>query len=262
MISYSGTTSELLALLPHISENIPLIAMTSHTHPAYCPLLVNRQNSLLLPAPIHESEKTSFNISAPTTSTTVALALGDALALAVAQKLHTAIGKTSSEVFQSNHPGGAIGAAAISDIKAVNSVLMSDIAMRVDDVHFPPQKAGTESFTSLDILQTAVRSPGGWVRLSQIHIMAPRLIQQIQDMNELIDVHHPAAIEKQDWISILGSCPVNEAKQWILNMRKEGRGRTFLKKGTVLGIVDERNEVSAVVEIEDVAGDSLEDCPA
>ena len=257
MISYSGTTSELLALLPHISETIPLIAMTSHTHPSSCPLLVNRQNSLLLPAPIHESEKTSFSISAPTTSTTVALALGDALALAVAQKLHTACGKSSAEIFHANHPGGAIGAAATPEAKAPGPTLMSDLAVRVDDVHMAAPRPGTELLTSLDILQTAVRSPNGWVRISPIHIIAPRRIQQLQDMAETIDVRHTAVIEKQDWISVLGSCPVEEAKQWILSMRKQARGRSFLKKGIVHGIVDERNEVSGVVEIEDVVAEGL-----
>lgn len=252
MISYSGGTGELLALLPHISADIPLIAMTSHTHPGSCPLLARRNNSLLLPAPIHEPEKTSFSVSAPTTSTTVALALGDALALAVGQKLHTAVGKSSAEVFLLNHPGGAIGAAAVPDLKPPTSVLMSDISVPVADVHYATQKEGHGSLTSLDVLQTAVRSPSGWVRISPLHIMAPRRIQQFQNMTETIDFQHPAVIEKQDWISILGSWSLDEAKQWISNMRKEARGRTFLKKGTVLGIVDDQNEVSAVVEIEDV----------
>lgn len=260
MISYSGSTTELLALLPHISEEIPLIAMTSHTQPFTCPLLANRKNSLLLPAPIHESEKTSFSISAPTTSTTVALALGDALALTVAQKLHTAIGKTSSEVFQSNHPGGAIGSAAASLVQPPVTALMSQVAVPVADIHTPTSKRDTGSLTSLDILQAAVRSPNGWVRVSPIHVIAPRRIQQFCDMPETIDTSHAVTIEKQDWISILGSCPIDEAKQWILSMRKEARGRTFLKKGTVLGIVDEKNEVSGVVEIEDVVPEEeLED---
>lgn len=38
-------------------------------------------------------------------------------------------------------------------------------------------------------------------------------------------------------------------------MRRAERGRTFLKRGTVLGIVDPRGGVSAVVMIEDVVGE-------
>jgi hypothetical protein len=67
---------------------------------------------ILLPAPIHEDEDASFGVSAPTSSTTVALSLGDALAIATARKLHTAPGKGPAEVFRGFHPGGAIGAAA------------------------------------------------------------------------------------------------------------------------------------------------------
>ena len=47
-----------------------------------------------------------FGVSAPTTSTTVALAVCDALALAVAGNLHD----RPDEVFRKFHPGGAIGA--------------------------------------------------------------------------------------------------------------------------------------------------------
>lgn len=67
---------------------------------------------ILLPAPIHEDEESSFGVSAPTSSTTVALSLGDALAIATARKLHTATGKSPAEVFRGFHPGGAIGVAA------------------------------------------------------------------------------------------------------------------------------------------------------
>lgn len=66
---------------------------------------------ILLPAPIHEDEESSFGVCAPTSSTTVALSLGDALAIATARKLHTATGKSPAEVFRGFHPGGAIGAA-------------------------------------------------------------------------------------------------------------------------------------------------------
>ncbi|RMY08205.1 hypothetical protein D0868_04938 [Hortaea werneckii] len=62
---------------------------------------------VLLPGPIPEKEEESFGVGAPTTSTTVALAVADMLALTLAQELHR--GKTG-ETFKRNHPGGAIGA--------------------------------------------------------------------------------------------------------------------------------------------------------
>jgi len=66
-------------------------------------------------------------------------------------------------------------------------------------------------------------------------------------------------VEKTDWISVLGSTTVDECKQWILQMRgaeSNGRGRDFLRRGTLLGIVD-HNEVTGIVDIEDVMGDDF-----
>ncbi len=106
-ISYSGKTAELMALLDHIPSHTPILAITSHTHISACPLLDKRADAILLPAPIHELEETSFGVCAPTTSTTVTIAVGDMLALTVAEAMHE---EETKAVFQRNHPGGAIGA--------------------------------------------------------------------------------------------------------------------------------------------------------
>lgn len=108
-ISYSGKTAELMALLPHIPPHTPILAVTSHTKPSDCPLINERPNAILLPAPIHELEEISFGVCAPTTSTTVTIAVGDMLALTVAEALHE---EETKSVFRRNHPGGAIGAKA------------------------------------------------------------------------------------------------------------------------------------------------------
>jgi D-arabinose 5-phosphate isomerase GutQ len=111
-ISYSGKTAELLALLPHIPMQTPILAITSHKRPADCPLLQAHPNTILLPAPIHELEEVSFGVCAPTTSTTVTIAVGDMLALTVAEALYEREEEGVKEVFKKNHPGGAIGAKA------------------------------------------------------------------------------------------------------------------------------------------------------
>jgi hypothetical protein len=82
------------------------MAMSSHNDALDCRLLLERNDGILLPAPIPVPEEDSFGVRAPTTSTTVALAVADMLALTVADELHRE--KTKS-VFQRNHPGGAIG---------------------------------------------------------------------------------------------------------------------------------------------------------
>lgn len=105
-VSFSGKTMELLNVLPHIPRETQIIAMSAQRHPKDCHLLQDRDHGILLPAPIHESEEMSFGVKAPTTSTTVALAISDMLALTVADAMHQ--GKTS-EVFLRHHPGGSIG---------------------------------------------------------------------------------------------------------------------------------------------------------
>jgi len=94
--------------MSYMPDDTPVILLTSHTAAVDCPLLLDRPNGILLPAPIHEPEETSFGVSAPTTSTTVAMAIGDMLAITAADQIHQ---HRTADVFRKNHPGGAIGAA-------------------------------------------------------------------------------------------------------------------------------------------------------
>ncbi|MCJ1417378.1 hypothetical protein MMC32_003721 [Xylographa parallela] len=253
LFTFSGRTQELSALLQHIPPHHPLLVITSHTHPSTCPLFAGRpaSNCVLLPAPIPVSETSSFGVPAPTTSTTTALVLSDALAIAVARRLYP----TPADVFHKYHPGGAIGATA----QRIGPRRMGDIAIQVADVPIAQKhKHSTSSptLTALDILLAAARSPSGWVRVSSDTIIAPRQIQKLGSPEQLdYPVHtldHGVVVEKGDWISVPAASTVAEARQWIEDMRLNERGRTFLREGTVLGIVDARGEVSAVVEIEDV----------
>ena len=108
-VSFSGKTAELLTVAAHIPADVTVMALTAHTDVSTCPLLVKRQNAILLPAPIHEPEESTFGVPAPTTSTTVAIAIGDMLALTVADQVHQ---DKAGALFKKNHPGGTIGANA------------------------------------------------------------------------------------------------------------------------------------------------------
>lgn len=113
-ISFSGRTAELLNVLLHLPADTPVVALTAYPDAETCPLLAGRRggNAVLLPAPIHESEEASFGVSAPTTSTTVAMAVGDMLALTAAERIHE---EDKGRVFKRNHPGGAIGARTLAE---------------------------------------------------------------------------------------------------------------------------------------------------
>ena len=97
-ISYSGSASEIMTILPILKrKGIPIISLTG-----------NSDSALATFADVHldasvEEEACPLGI-APTSSTTVALVLGDALAMALLE----ARGFTPEE-FAVSHPGGKLG---------------------------------------------------------------------------------------------------------------------------------------------------------
>ena len=107
-LSNSGESAELLAIVPLLKrQGAKLIAMTG-----------NARSSLALEADVHlyagaEKEACPLNL-APTASTTAALALGDALAVALMHEK----GFTRDE-FARSHPGGALGRKLLTHVRDV-----------------------------------------------------------------------------------------------------------------------------------------------
>ena len=99
LISNSGETQELRDILLHTRRfNIPLIGISSKINST---LLQSADYKLNLP---NLPEACAIGM-APTTSTTLTLALGDAIAVAVMEQRGF-----GSEDFLKNHPGGKLGA--------------------------------------------------------------------------------------------------------------------------------------------------------
>jgi len=97
-LSNSGETEELLAILPIIKRlNVPLIALTGRSHSS---LARNAEAHL----DVSVSEEACPLGLAPTASTTAALVMGDALAIALLE----ARGFTAED-FARSHPAGALG---------------------------------------------------------------------------------------------------------------------------------------------------------
>ena len=117
--------------------------MSSQTSRSACPLIQARKPDLgiLLPAPIPVSEEASFGVSAPTTSTTVALAVSDMLALTVAERLHRSRSGCKREAFKRNHPGGAIG---MSHQREVVKVKKTEVKVEVLELPSPSISANDE----------------------------------------------------------------------------------------------------------------------
>ncbi|HNY13528.1 MAG TPA: KpsF/GutQ family sugar-phosphate isomerase [Candidatus Wallbacteria bacterium] len=98
MISNSGQTREIIEMIPYVRRiGAGIISMT---HNAESELAKN--SDVILPL-IYKSEACPFNL-APTTSTTMCLAIGDAIAIAL-----TRLKNFEPHNFAELHPGGSLG---------------------------------------------------------------------------------------------------------------------------------------------------------
>ena len=126
LISNSGETEELKNLIEHVKRfAIPLIAISSKTNSS---LMQAADFKLNLPK---AQEACSIGL-APTTSTTLTLALGDALAVALMEERHF-----SPEAFKIFHPGGKLG----KHLLRVNQLMHTDKKIPIVDASSSMGKA-------------------------------------------------------------------------------------------------------------------------
>ena len=124
MLSNSGETDELVLLVPHIKrQGARIVAITG-----------NEQSSLAQNAHVHldaavDTEACPLGL-APTASTSAALALGDALALAVLDARGF-----SADDFARSHPGGSLGRRLLVTVADVMRV-GADLPCVRDDATF------------------------------------------------------------------------------------------------------------------------------
>ncbi len=115
-LSNSGSTAELAAVVAHAARSsVPLIAVTARTD---SPLAGAARHLLVLP-PVSEACPMGL---APTTSTTMMLALGDALAVALLERKGF-----SADDFRTLHPGGSLG----QSLQLVSNIMHGGDAMPI-----------------------------------------------------------------------------------------------------------------------------------
>ena len=106
LISYSGETGEILALIPALKRlNVTIIALTGEKKST----LANNA-SVILDMSV-DREACPLNL-APTTSTMVTMVLGDALAVSLME-----LKNFKQEDFALTHPGGSLGKRLLSNVQ-------------------------------------------------------------------------------------------------------------------------------------------------
>ncbi len=139
-LSYSGNTRELADIIAHTRRfAIPLIAITGN---ATSELGLRADVCLTLPA----FKEACPNNQAPTTSTTMTLALGDALAIALMEAKGFA-----REHFRIYHPGGKLGAELIK----VSELMQSEANGNLKGGRLPLVSRGSPMIAALHAINAA-----------------------------------------------------------------------------------------------------------
>lgn len=220
LISRSGETSELTGLLEYLLRvGVPVLALTGR---ADSPL---GRNALLVLDCSVESEACPMGL-APTTSTTAALAVGDALAVALLQRKGF-----REEDFAHLHPGGALG---------------RKLTLRVDDVMvaegYPavaPEVRVRECIVPLARLRGTVPVVGGDGRVEGV-ITTGDLTRLMQRDPDFLDVVVSEVMTRNPRLSRVGDLASGAVHQ----METHGI--------MALPVVDEEMRLKGIVHLHDL----------
>ncbi len=183
LLSASGESDEIVALLPHLKHrHVPMIAIVGNLDSTLA-----HQADVILNVTI-DREICPLNL-APTASTTVALALGDALAMTLME-----LKQVKPEDFASNHPGGRLGKRL--------TVTVSDV-MHTDAEHptLPPQALW------IDVISAITRGGMGAVNIVDASGRLAGLITD-GDLRRWIQKTNPSDLETLTAQTIMTPHPV------------------------------------------------------
>lgn len=178
-VSYSGTTSELLTIIPVVvREGAPVISITgSDTNALAREATVNLNVHVV-------REACPLNL-APTSSTTASLAMGDALAIACLQAKGF-----GEEDFARSHPGGALGRKLLThvgDIMRSGDALpvVSDTATVLDAIkEITKKKIGMTAIVDKDNHVKGIFTEGDLRRLiEKVGDIRPLMIAEVMTRN-------------------------------------------------------------------------------
>ena len=213
MISYSGEADEIIALLPGIKRmNVPLISMTG-----------NAKSSIAISSDYHldvsvDKEACPNNL-APTSSTTSALVMGDAIAVS----LITA-NNFSSLDFAMSHPSGSLGRKLLTLVSSImqsgNDIpIVSKKTLLIDSLLVMSEKALGMVIIAENEKLAGIFTDGDLRRAIESNVDFQKLtIEDVMTKDcKAIEPHEPAltAMQMMEKYS-LNSLPVVDSKNTIV----------------------------------------------
>jgi arabinose-5-phosphate isomerase len=231
LVSNSGETDEVIAMLPYLKHrNVPLISIVGNLASTLA-----SNSDVVLDASV-DKETCPFNL-APTASTTVALAIGDALALTVMQ-----VKGLTLEDFALNHPAGRLG---------------KRLSLRVSDLmHSGDRNPIVSPATSwLEVVSSITRGGLGAVNVVSDGLVLAGIITD-GDLRRVIQKSNPADLMNLSAESFMTKNPVtvlsNELAYTALQLMENRRSQI-----SVLPVIDAGQRCVGLLRLHDLVRSGL-----
>ena len=213
MISYSGESDEIISLLPGIKRiNAPIISMTGNT-----------ESTIAMKSEFHldvsVSKEACPNNLAPTSSTTAALVMGDAIAVSLMSE-----NRFTSEDFAMSHPSGSLGRRLLTLVSSImksgiDIPIVSKETLLIDSLLVMTKKSLGMVLIAEDEKLIGIFTDGDLRRAIEANINFQKLpIQKVMTRNcKSIEPHETALIAMQLMENnSLNSLPVVDSKNRIV----------------------------------------------
>lgn len=174
LISASGRSPELVNMLHHVPESVPVMLLTCRKS---SDLADHAQVKSLIygEIPAGYSEESLYGIPAPTISTTLCMSLMDSICITVAE-MHIKDFNTRKRLFGERHPGGSIGDTYASSLKRIpssnsNASQNTEFSVSSDD--------STISETSVSEASTSVEASCSVSRVEKLPDNEPEMLKLV-----------------------------------------------------------------------------------
>lgn len=227
-ISRSGETAEVVAMLPPLKRlGVPIIAMTGVKDST-----IGREADVVLDISVRE-EACEMNL-VPTTSTTVTLALGDALAVAVLKTR-----KLTPEDYAVFHPAGSLGRRLL--------LRVGDIMRAGGEVASVP--AGTSLRDA--ILEMTQKKVGATCVVDQAGVLLGILTDH--DLRRAL-TREGTQIDRVKVDDTMTAAPLTVGREMLVAAAIR---LTETKRVSVLPVVDEGRKLAGIVHLHDLLGSGV-----